>query len=82
MLECSDGSIYTGITNDLKARLAKHNNGKGAKYTRGKTPVILKASWKFENKSEAAKKEYALKQLSRIEKLELIKLYAKVSKGK
>lgn len=80
MLECADGSIYTGITNDIKARLAKHNNGKGAKYTKGRTPVILKVKWLLKNKSEAAKKEYALKQLSRIEKLTLVQRYAKLSK--
>lgn len=73
MLECSDKTIYIGITNDLKARLAKHNSGKGAKYTRGRTPVVLITSWQFESKVEAAKEEYRLKQLSRIEKIQISK---------
>jgi putative endonuclease len=73
MLECSDGSIYTGITNDIAARIKKHNSGKGAKYTRTRGPVILKAYWTYELKSEAAKAEYAFKQLSRAEKIKLIR---------
>ena len=72
ILECSDGSLYTGITNDVEARIGKHNSGKGAKYTRGRTPVVLKASWEYETKAEAAKEEYALKKLTRPKKLELI----------
>ena len=72
MVECSDGSIYTGITNDLDARIDKHNSGKGAKYTRGRTPVVLKANWEYELRSEAAKAEFAFKKLSRMEKMELI----------
>jgi putative endonuclease len=73
MLECSDGSIYTGITNDLEARITKHNSGKGAKYTRSRTPIKLKAFWTYELKSEAARAEYAYKQLSREQKMKLIK---------
>ena len=72
MLECADGSIYTGITNDLETRIAKHNSGKGAKYTRGKTPVVLRASKSFDSRSDALKEEYALKQKPREEKLRLI----------
>jgi len=72
MLECSDGTIYTGITNDVNARVEKHNAGKGAKYTSGRRPVLLKASWKHKNKSEAAKAEYVMKRLSRKEKEENI----------
>jgi putative endonuclease len=72
MVECSDKTIYTGITNDVTARIAKHNSGKGAKYTRAKLPVVLKVKWKYETKSDAAKAEYAFKQLSREEKLQLI----------
>jgi putative endonuclease len=75
MLECSDGSIYTGITNDIPARIIKHNSGKGAKYTRTRVPVRLKAYWVYELKSEAAKAEYAFKQLSRAEKIKLIREY-------
>ena len=72
IVECSDGSLYTGISNDVDARIVKHNSGKGAKYTRNKTPVTLKARWQFENKSEASKKEYAIKKLSRPEKMRLL----------
>jgi putative endonuclease len=72
MVECSDNTIYTGITNNLDARIAKHNSGKGAKYTRSRRPVILKATWKYEIKSEAAKAEYTFKKLPKSEKLRLI----------
>jgi len=72
MLECSDGSIYIGITNDLKARILKHNKGKGAKYTRGRTPVRLKKSFSYNNRAEASKAEYMFKKLSRKEKQKLI----------
>lgn len=72
ILECSDGTLYTGITNNLENRILKHNTGKGSKYTRSRTPVILKWSLKFNNRSEASKEEYRIKQLSRIEKIEII----------
>jgi putative endonuclease len=75
MVQCSDGTIYTGITNDIEARIVKHNSGKGAKYTRNRIPVKLKACWPYELKSEAAKAEYAFKQLSRIQKMKLIRDY-------
>ena len=75
MVQCSDGTIYTGITNDIAARIIKHNTGKGAKYTRSRTPVKLKAFWPYELKSEAAKAEYTFKQLTRIQKLKLIRDY-------
>ncbi len=73
MVECSDKTLYTGITNDVVARIAKHNSGKGAKYTRSRSPVKLKAFWKYETKSIAAQAEYAFKQLSKTQKLALIK---------
>lgn len=72
LLECSDGTIYTGITNDVKARVAKHNSGKGAKYTRGRRPVLLKRSFTYKNRSEASKAEYVFKKLSKQKKQELI----------
>lgn len=72
ILECSDGTLYTGITNNLENRILKHNTGKGSKYTRSRTPVVLKWSLKFNNRSEASKEEYRIKQLSRIEKIEII----------
>lgn len=72
ILECSDGTLYTGITTDLDKRLKTHNNGKGAKYTKTRLPVVLKASFEAENRSSASKEEYRIKQLTRKEKLELI----------
>jgi len=73
ILRCSDDTLYTGITNDIENRLKKHNEGKGAKYTRGRTPVILLGSFSVESKSLALKEEYRIKKLSREEKLSLIK---------
>ena len=74
MLKCSDESIYTGITTDLNRRVDEHNNSpKGAKYTRIRRPVELIYSESCEDKSSASKREYAIKQLSKIQKLSLIK---------
>ncbi|ASW42218.1 GIY-YIG nuclease family protein [Clostridium isatidis] len=73
MLECSDGSLYTGWTNNLEKRIAAHNNGKGAKYTRVRLPVKLVYYEEYEDKIEAMKREYEIKQLSRKEKVKLIK---------
>ncbi|MFT8315302.1 MAG: GIY-YIG nuclease family protein [Clostridium sp.] len=72
ILKCSDGTLYTGYTNDLKKRLKIHNSGKGAKYTRGRLPVELIYYEEFETKSEATKREYYIKQLPRIEKIKII----------
>lgn len=72
IVECSDGTLYTGITNDLYKRIEKHNNGTGAKYTRGRSPVHLKWFYKAENKSEASKIEYLIKKFSRLKKIKLI----------
>jgi len=71
-LECRDKSFYCGYTNDLKKRIETHNTGKGAKYTQKRRPVRLAYFEEFENKSDAMKREYALKQLSRREKEILI----------
>ena len=71
LLKCCDQTIYTGITNNLEKRIKAHNDGKGAKYTRGRTPVILLKFFEFNSKSEALKEEYRIKQLPRQEKLEL-----------
>lgn len=73
ILRCSDETLYTGITNDLEARVAKHNEGTGAKYTRSRRPVVPVWFKAVESKSEAAKLEIQIKKLSRSEKLELIK---------
>ena len=72
VVECADGSLYTGWTNDLLLRLEKHNAGLGARYTRGRRPVKLITSWMFESKSEAMSWEWHFKQLSRREKLHLL----------
>lgn len=73
ILLCKDNSLYTGYTTDLKNRLDKHNAKKGAKYTKSRTPVSLKYYEEYSNKSEAMKKEYYIKQLKKIEKLNYIK---------
>jgi len=68
LLECKDGTLYTGITNDLEKRLASHNAGTGAKYTRGRRPVTLLEFKTVESQSEALKLEYKIKQLPRFKK--------------
>ena len=74
ILECSDSTLYTGITNDLEKRLEQHNNGKdGAKYTRVRRPVKCVYTELHGNRSEATKREFAIKKTSRVEKLKLIK---------
>ena len=72
LLRCGDGTLYTGFTNDLARRLAAHNAGKGAKYTRGRRPVELVYWESFSNKSSALRREYAIKRLPRGQKLALI----------
>ncbi len=72
IVECADKSLYTGFTDDPDKRMAAHNAGEGAKYTRSRRPVELKYFEEFETKSEACRREYAIKQLSRDKKLWLI----------
>ena len=72
ILSCSDNTLYTGWTNDLERRINVHSSGKGAKYTRGRLPVKLVYFEKFNDKKLAMKREYAIKRLSREEKLKLI----------
>ena len=72
IVRCRDGSLYTGWTVDLEERLQAHNAGLGAKYTRSRRPVSLVYYETYETKTEAMKREYAIKQLSRQEKLKLI----------
>ena len=72
ILECADGTLYCGWTNDLEKRVQAHNAGKGAKYTKTRRPVVLKYHEIFSTNQEAMKREWALKQLSRKEKLQLI----------
>ena len=69
ILRCNDDSLYTGWTNNLEKRIKAHSDGKGAKYTRARVPVELVYFEVFEDKIEAMKREYAIKQLKRKEKL-------------
>jgi putative endonuclease len=68
LLECKDGTLYTGITNDLEKRLASHNAGTGAKYTRGRRPVTLLEFKTVANQSEALRLEYQIKKLPKLQK--------------
>ena len=73
ILKCSDDTLYTGITTDVTRRLEEHNSSaKGAKYTKIRRPVTLVYTENQKNRSEASKREYAIKKLSREEKLKLI----------
>ena len=75
ILRCADDTLYTGITTDLRKRVHEHNNSKlGAKYTKVRRPVELVYWQNADDRVDASKKEYAIKQLSRKEKLKLIKL--------
>jgi putative endonuclease len=72
ILECGDGTYYTGYTTNVQTRVKKHEKGKGAKYTRGRAPLNLVFEKGFETKGEALKAEYAIKKLSREGKQRLI----------
>lgn len=72
MLLCADGSFYTGWSNHLARRLADHNAGKGAKYTKTRRPVRLVYQEKMISRSAALKREYQIKQLSHAEKVALV----------
>lgn len=72
LLKCSDDSIYTGYTHDLENRLSTHNQGKGAKYTRSRLPVVLLHREEFDLKSDALKRECAIKKMSRRQKMTLV----------
>ena len=75
ILECSDKTLYTGITNNLEKRIEQHNNGQeAAKYTRARRPVKCVYTEVQPNRSAATKREMAIKQLKRAEKIKLIKL--------
>jgi putative endonuclease len=73
IVECSDGTLYTGFTVNLEKRIKTHNEKKGAKYTRGRTPVVLKYYEQFENKIDAIKREAEVKKLNKLNKLILLK---------
>lgn len=71
IVKCSDGTFYTGWTNDLEKRIAAHNSGEGAKYTRCRRPVELVYYESFETKEEAMSREWHIKRLTRKQKAEL-----------
>lgn len=72
LVECADGTLYTGITTDVERRLAVHASGKGARYTRSRLPLLLVASRAIGSRSQALRAEYAIKQLAREEKMEAV----------
>ena len=72
LLRCADDTLYTGCTNDPQRRLHQHNTGQGAKYTRSRRPVVLVYQERFATKEEAMRREWAIKQLTRAQKLRLI----------
>ena len=72
ILRCGDGTLYTGMTDDFEKRLAAHNSGKGAKYTRGRAPLVAVYQEACGSKSDALKREYEIKRLTRVQKLALI----------
>jgi len=74
--ECSDKSLYTGITTDIDRRISEHNNSnKGAKYTRSRRPIRLVYLESYKDRSIASRREYSIKKLKRVEKLSLINQY-------
>jgi len=72
MLRCRDNSLYTGYTNDVKRRESVHNTGKGAKYTKSRLPVKLVYFEEYPEKSQALKRECAIKKLTKPQKEQLI----------
>ena len=72
VVECDDGTYYTGYTTDVERRVAEHNDGTGAKYTRGRRPVELVHAESFDTQSAAMQREYAIKQLRRPAKERLV----------
>ncbi|PSQ33777.1 endonuclease [Halobacteriales archaeon QS_9_70_65] len=72
VLECADGSLYTGYTTDVERRVAEHDAGEGAKYTRGRTPVELVHTESFDSRSAATRREHEIKALSRAAKERLV----------
>ncbi len=80
LLRCNNNALYSGITNDLKKRIEKHNKGKGAKYTAYNKPVKLEYFEKFKNKSDVIKREIQVKSWNKAEKEQMIKGFPKNSK--
>ena len=73
IVKCSDGSFYTGWTNDLEKRIKAHNDGKGAKYTKSRRPVVLAYYEEFYTKEEAMRREWEIKQMTRAQKMKMIR---------
>jgi putative endonuclease len=73
VVECSDGTYYTGYTTDVERRVSEHNDGTAAKYTRGRRPVELMHVETYDSRSEAMQREHAIKQLRRAGKERLIR---------
>lgn len=73
IVRCKDGSLYTGWTNNLEKRIKDHNSGNGAKYTKSRLPVELVYCEMFETKEQAMSREFRIKNMTRFQKLELIK---------
>lgn len=78
IIRCKDKSLYTGWTNNLERRFRAHQEGKGAKYTKGRGPLELVYFEEFEEKIKAMKREYEVKKMSREEKLKMIENFKKV----
>jgi putative endonuclease len=72
LIECADGSLYTGIATDVEARFAKHVSGEGAKYTRSRKPVAVRASFELSGRAEASRAEYWVKRLPAARKWKLV----------
>lgn len=72
IVKCKDNTLYTGYAKDVEARIAKHNAGKGAKYTKIRRPVVLVYQETFTSKSEAMRREYEIKTFTREQKLKMI----------
>ncbi len=77
ILRCADNTLYCGWTNDLDARLATHNSGKGAKYTRARLPVELVYFEEYDDKHEAMSREWHIKRMSKADKMKLVEVGSK-----
>lgn len=73
IVKCSDGSLYTGWTNNLEKRIRAHNEGKGAKYTKSRRPVVLVYQEEFQTREEAMRREWEIKQMTRQKKMKMIR---------
>ena len=81
LVRCADGTLYCGITNNLERRLAAHNSGRGAKYTRSRRPVTLIYREPCPDRPAALRREAAIKALTRTQKLALLSLSSPLSEG-